>query len=134
MAENGNGNGVPLRLTINSAALLALGAALVAAWVTLNVQLTTAQNTATDAQKDAQALSQRVHDLEDETKRLSAAGVEQKSALTEVETQFRAADQARNQMHLTDLRYISLLWEHVYKERFPSDVFYFPTLSSEKEK
>lgn len=48
--------------------------------------------------------------------------------LGEVETQFRAADEYRNVMLATQMRYIGLLWHKAYGEPFPTET-YFPTIS-----
>ena len=48
--------------------------------------------------------------------------------LGEVETQFRAADEYRNVMLATQMRYVALLWHKAYGEPFPTET-YFPTIS-----
>jgi hypothetical protein len=51
------------------------------------------------------------------------------SSLTEIETQFRAADQVRNIQFANQLRYDALLWERIFGTRFPSDIQYYPSIS-----
>lgn len=53
------------------------------------------------------------------------------SALTEIETQFRASDQIRNAQTANTNRFLSLLWQKAYSEPFPAEVFY-PEISRTK--
>lgn len=51
--------------------------------------------------------------------------------LKEVETQFKASDQARNIQFANDLRFRTILWEKVFPgSRYPSDIQYYPEIST----
>lgn len=66
------------------------------------------------------------------TDRIASAEVrDQKfeAALTEVETQFRASDQVRNLQDANQWRIISLIFEKSFKQKFPSDIQYYPNIS-----
>ena len=47
----------------------------------------------------------------------------------EQESQFRSADQYHNVQWANTLRYISLLWERTYGQKFPSEVQYYPQIA-----
>ncbi len=48
----------------------------------------------------------------------------------EIETQFRAADQARNVQFATQQRTDAVLWEKTFPgSRYPSDALYYPNIS-----
>lgn len=51
--------------------------------------------------------------------------------LTEVETQFKAADDYRNINLTSQMRLNSLMWQKAYGEPFPSEM-YFPSISNRK--
>jgi hypothetical protein len=47
----------------------------------------------------------------------------------EIETQFRASDEARNVQFATQQRMDALLWEKVFSNRYPSDAIYYPHIA-----
>lgn len=51
-----------------------------------------------------------------------------KSALVEVETQFCSADSIRNLSHASDLRIMSVLWQHANLGIYPTDNAFYPTV------
>ncbi len=51
--------------------------------------------------------------------------------LSEVETQFKAADDYRNINLAAQMRFNSLLWQQAFGQPFPSEV-YFPSISNRK--
>ena len=52
--------------------------------------------------------------------------------LSEIETQFKAADDYRNMNLASNQRYISLLWQKTYGESFPTEI-YFPEISNRRK-
>jgi hypothetical protein len=56
------------------------------------------------------------------------------SDLREIETQFCASDIIRNLMHANDLRTMSVLWVHTFKERYPTDNAYYPQICNRDTK
>lgn len=50
------------------------------------------------------------------------------ASLLEIETQFCAADMARNLMHANDLRNYAVLYKHVFGEEYPTGNAYYPTI------
>jgi len=50
----------------------------------------------------------------------------QAAALTEIETQFCAADSERNLMHAYDLRILAMLWHKTFAMVYPTDNAYYP--------
>lgn len=52
-----------------------------------------------------------------------------RAKLTEIETQFLSADHIRNLQYANNLRYMALMWEKLYGQRFPSEVQFYPTIS-----
>lgn len=54
------------------------------------------------------------------------------SALIEVETQFRSADQTRNIMHANDLRVRAMLWKKTFGVEYPTNNAYYPTIAQDK--
>lgn len=93
-----------------------------------------ASNTATDAaSRDDRAhlnssldLLTRQYAENEATRREQNATTREK--LTEIETQFRAADEARNLQSAEHRRTTALLWEQVFGARYPSDVAYYPKI------
>lgn len=53
----------------------------------------------------------------------------QNARLVEIETQFRAADQARNVQFATQQRFDAILYEKVFGSRYPSDAIFYPNIS-----
>lgn len=49
-------------------------------------------------------------------------------SLSEIETQFCAADITRNLMHANDLRNFAILYKKVYGEDYPIGNVYYPTI------
>lgn len=54
------------------------------------------------------------------------------SALIEVETQFRSADQTRNIMHANDMRVEAMLWKKTFGVEYPTANAYYPTIAQDK--
>lgn len=54
------------------------------------------------------------------------------SALTEVETQFKAADQIRNLMHKNDVNLIAVLWKKEMGDDYPTADTYLPTIAQDQ--
>lgn len=50
------------------------------------------------------------------------------AALLEIETQFCAADMARNLMHASDLRNYAVLYKKVFGDDYPTSNAYYPTI------
>jgi hypothetical protein len=50
------------------------------------------------------------------------------AALLEIETQFCAADMARNLMHASDLRNYAVLYQRVFGVEYPTSNAYYPTI------
>jgi hypothetical protein len=85
--------------------------------------------TAIGAAKDVSALSSRVSALETEVSVQRTEITVLKTQNVETETQFRAADQLRNLMHLSDLRVESLLWKKTFGTDYPIGEPYLPTIA-----
>ena len=52
-----------------------------------------------------------------------------RAQMVEIESQFAAADHIRNLQNVHTMRMISLLWEKVYGQRFPSELQFYPNIS-----
>lgn len=92
-----------------------------------------AQNDLNDktSEVDRQQLNTRLAALDDRVTQGSAerrsSDARFQSALTEIETQFCAADMVRNLIHANDLRMLSMLWKSVHAgETYPTDNAYYP--------
>lgn len=62
------------------------------------------------------------------TDKLSTIQTEQahlRSALTEIETQFCAEDNARNLTHAYDLRMVAMLWKKSFGDELPTDNMFY---------
>lgn len=53
------------------------------------------------------------------------------SKLVEIETQFRASDQSRSVQWASTLRWVSLIWEKVYGQKFPSEIQFYPSIAQQ---
>lgn len=60
--------------------------------------------------------------------KLNALEVTMNERLSEIETQFRAADEYRNINLANQMRWVALLWQKTYGEPLPGEV-YFPAIS-----
>lgn len=122
-----NGNGTAKwQLWVSMAGV---GLVVLASLIGLFVQLATMQGQlrGLDARMDGMsrrmdAAEVRISDHRSKIDHLDAATVE-------IETQFRASDQTRNMSHAADMRVQAMLWEKVYKQRYPTDNAYYPTIA-----
>jgi len=70
-------------------------------------------------------LGERLDRIEAETKASEAKWTEKQ---TEQESQFRSADQVRNLQIATQMRFVALLWQRTYGDKFP-DFLFNPAIS-----
>jgi SMC interacting uncharacterized protein involved in chromosome segregation len=74
---------------------------------------------------DVEALKTRVGSIDDRLQAARNSLTEQRAALIEVETQFCGQDNLRNQIHVQDLRWFSILWKKVFGDEIPTaNAFY----------
>lgn len=83
------------------------------------------------SEKDREKLNEAAVRRDEHLGRLDAEDQVLSAKLVEVETQFKAADQSRNVQFANQLRWDSLLWEKAFGTRFPSEVAFYPNISSD---
>lgn len=125
MADSGsNGNGIVRWQVWASIAAVAtvLMTSLFNLWFTANTAATTGVE-----------LKDRVVKLEAQISadRIDISSLKNRN--TEIETQFRASDQVRNLMHASDMRVLALLWHKSYKEDYPIQNAYYPTIARDPQ-
>lgn len=89
-------------------------------------------NTARDevSEKDRAKLNLNAIKVEDHLAKLETDNQVLTARLTEIETQKRGDSQARNIQFANTLRFESLLWEKTFGTRFPSEIQYYPDIST----
>ena len=124
---NGNGtNGLGRMLAIAGA-----GAAIVVPLVAGIFWIAQVSDRATVAMQEITDLRRQVNALESGAGTTKNELVAVQSSLTEIETQFEAADQIRNLMHANELRVESLLWQKTFAgTSFPTDNAYYPSIAN----
>lgn len=131
MAQVANGTGGLGRIFAVGAAVVSVIAPIVLG----SIWISNVSGNATMALARLEEIDTRLSRLLDSENRGDIDMAQVRSALTEIETQFKASDQIRNVMHADDMRWRSVIWQKVFPgTTMPTDNAYYPTISGKPEK
>lgn len=108
---------------------------MLAMFVTLQIKTATAplEAKADVSVRDRGELHDSISELSETTQDINTrereTTAELRAKLTEIESQFLAADHIRNLQYANNLRYTAMLWEKTYGQKFPSEIQFYPTIS-----
>lgn len=81
------------------------------------------------SEKDRQELHGEAGRNAQEIARINVAMAGMIKDFAEIETQFRASDQVRNIQFASQQRLDAIMWEGIFKTRYPSDAVFYPHIS-----
>lgn len=125
MAETNGAGRAGLWLSIAASAVLLFGAVGSIFYIGFRVQSTA------DA---LDTLLRRIAIIEDKLNVVQDRLTKIEVSQNEIETQFCAQDIVRNLMHANDQRTSSVMWERIFKTRYPTDNSYYPTICNRRIK
>lgn len=126
-ASNGNGDTIKIRYGLLYI-IVPVSITMLTAIVGLYLALATATATATDAKTKLSDLDARVNRQEATISTIQLQVVENRLALKEVETQFCEVSNLANIYRATDLRMQAVLFKKEFKQDYPVENAFYPTV------